>query len=115
MNRFVQAPALWTAVLLSLGVMTAVSGCGSAQQEVASEPTKVPTPVEHLKTSLNELAATGEKTSGTELLKDEIEKLRGTSGVDADGLQKDLETILASGSKAQVAAKAKEMLAKLST
>jgi len=77
------------------------------------EPTKVPTPVENLRTSLTDLAASGEKTSGTELLKDEIEKLRGTEGVDADALQKDLDAIMASGSTAQVSAKAKEMLAKL--
>jgi hypothetical protein len=113
MIRCAKLTTLWTALLLSLGLTTVVAGCGSTQQDVAVEPTKVPTPVENLRAALAELAATGEKTSGTELLKDDIAKLRGTEGVDADALQKDLDAILAAGSPAQVSAKAKEMLAKL--
>jgi hypothetical protein len=99
-------------VLISFAA--ALPGCGgSASQKVADEPAKVPTATENLHAALTSLAANGEKDSGTGLLKDEIEKLRGTPGVDADALLKDFETLSASTSKPKTAATAKAMLEKL--
>lgn len=101
--------------LALIGLSAAIPGCGtgSSSQSVANEPTKVPSATENLHTALTALAANGEKDSGTELLKDEIEKLRGTPGVDADALLKDFEALNASTNKAKTVATAKAMLEKL--
>lgn len=98
------------------GLMMTLPGCGgsgSSTQQVIQEPTVVPTPVDSLRTSLTALAASGEKDSGTELLKGEIEKLRETPGADVDGLLKDFEELNASADKAKTIATAKAMLEKL--
>ncbi|HET6422635.1 MAG TPA: hypothetical protein VFG20_03065, partial [Planctomycetaceae bacterium] len=67
--------------LVLIGMTAALPGCsGSTSQKVAEEPVVVPTATETLRTALTNLAASGEKDSGTELLKGEIEQLRGTPG-----------------------------------
>lgn len=99
--------------VLCTGLLNFAAGCGTKQQEVVVEPTVIPTPTENLKASLTDLVTTGQKNSGTELMKDEIEKLRGTEGVDADALMKDFDMLMAAAQPAQVVAKAKQMLEKL--
>ncbi len=88
-------------------------GCGTADQTFVTTPAVVPTAADNLRQTLQGLAESGQTDSGTELLKGEVEKLRGTAGVDADALLKDVDFLLSGKPASQVQAKAKEMLGKL--
>ncbi|MBI1344935.1 hypothetical protein GC163_01455 [bacterium] len=109
-HRFVACALLCT---LSGLVLTNLSGCGPKEQTVTNEPSVVPTPVENLRASLTELAESGQKNSGTEMMKDDIEKLRDIPGGDPDTLKKDLDDLLATPDGNGVKTKAKAMLGKL--
>lgn len=89
------------------------SGCGASDQKFDSTPQVIPTAADNLRQTLQGLAESGQTDSGTELLKGEVEKLRGTTGVDADSLLKDVDFLLSGKPAPQVQAKAKEMLGKL--
>lgn len=90
-----------------------MTGCSKTEQTVEKESTAVPTPVENVKAALQTVADSGELNSGTELIKEDLEKLKGTAGVDVDALQKDLQQLLQTKGPDQLRAKANQMIAKL--
>lgn len=106
-----------TCLLMAMALPTCavgISGCGKGgEQAIEKDSTTIPTPVENVRSALKTVADTGEFNSGTELIKDDLEKLRGTAGVDVDALQKDLEALLKTQGANQIRAKANQMIAKL--
>jgi hypothetical protein len=104
-------------VLVALGLLSFnLVGCGTnTTQVVEHEPTVVPTPVETVRQSLLDVANSGEFNSGTPLIKDELEKLRGDESVqvDVDSLQKEVDDLLKLTNRMQIQTKARQLVEKL--
>jgi outer membrane murein-binding lipoprotein Lpp len=102
-----QVGKLFTVILC----LALLAGCGS----VSDQPKTVtpPAATESIKAVLNDLAQTGQMSSGVMTLETEIEKLRATDAAKADALKQGYDQLKGLNNPALIQAKAKEMLSKL--
>jgi len=85
-------------------------GCGRQQSQRVAPPS----PVDDLKTALQQVVQTGEVGSSAMLIKEKIEALKATDAAKADALARDAaELEKLDGKPQQAKAKAQEMLNKL--
>jgi hypothetical protein len=98
-------------ILIAL-LLSSIVGCGAVTDDQPKTVTP-PSSTEAIKAVLNDLAQTGQMSSGVMTLETEIEKLRPTDAAKADKLKQDYEQLKTLNNPAQIQAKAKEMLTKL--
>jgi hypothetical protein len=98
-------------VLLVSAAVLLIAGCGGPKSEKVKPPSV--TPAEAAKTALKEIADSGQVGSGADVIKQSLEKLKGTDAAKADALLKDYETLIKTQNPDAVKAKATEMMGKL--
>lgn len=99
----------WKCLVLLFSV--ALVGCGPSP-ELTGTVVEKPS-IEVIRTTLEQLAETGQMGSDIGLISGELEKMRATDAAKADELSKDLEALMSSSGPNATKAKAKEMLGKL--
>lgn len=93
-----------------LALAAILTGCGSSNRAV---PVKPPAAQEQVKSILQDLAKTGELTSGITVLRQQLEEIKKTDAAKGDALLKDLNELEKGRDAATIKAKAQKMLEKL--
>ena len=102
----------WAKKLAAILFMTSLVGCGAVTNDAPKTVTP-PSSTEQMKAVLNDLAQSGQMSSGVMTLETEIDKLKATDAAKADALKKDYDALKAMNDPNQIKAKAQEMLKKL--
>lgn len=91
----------------------ALVGCGSEPQPIAVTPPAQTPAAQNAKTMLQEIADTGERGSGMEMLRQNLEQIKQGDEAKGSGLLSELDALEKASDTAAVKAKAKAMADKL--